>query len=63
MNKMLLFFLFFITTISFAQPPVYTTANLHSHNDYEKPFPFWEAYNQGFGSIEADIARDLTAPR
>ena len=37
------------------QSPAFTVANLHSHNDYEKPFPFWEAYNQGFGSIEADI--------
>ncbi|MEO6315176.1 MAG: alkaline phosphatase, partial [Chitinophagaceae bacterium] len=39
----------------FAQPATYTVANLHSHNDYEKQFPFWEAYNQGFGSIEADV--------
>jgi alkaline phosphatase len=34
---------------------VYTTANAHSHNDYEQPLPFREAYNAGFGSIEADI--------
>ena len=39
----------------FAQPTVYTPANAHSHNDYEKPSPFWEAYEQHFGSIEADI--------
>lgn len=38
-----------------AQPTAYTTANAHSHNDYEQPIPFWEAYNHGFGSIEADI--------
>lgn len=38
-----------------AQPAVYTTANAHSHNDYEQPHPFWEAYRHGFGSIEADI--------
>lgn len=37
------------------QPPVYTVANLHSHNDYEKPFPFQQAYDKGFGSIEADV--------
>jgi len=35
--------------------PAYTTANLHAHNDYEKPFPFWQAYNARFGSMEADI--------
>ncbi|MFT3705728.1 MAG: alkaline phosphatase [Agriterribacter sp.] len=39
----------------FAQPTVYTPGNAHSHNDYEKPSPFWEAYEQHFGSIEADI--------
>ena len=33
----------------------YTVANAHSHNDYEQEFPFWRAYNQGFGSIEVDI--------
>lgn len=38
-----------------AQPAVYTTANAHSHNDYEQHHPFWEAYQHGFGSIEADI--------
>lgn len=55
MKIMFFFFLLFMVLTGFAQPPVYTVANLHSHNDYEKPFPFWEAYNQGFGSIEADI--------
>jgi alkaline phosphatase len=38
-----------------AQPGQYTTANAHSHNDYEQAHPFWEAYHAGFGSIEADI--------
>jgi hypothetical protein len=38
-----------------AQPVTYSTANAHSHNDYEQANPFWEAYNAGFGSIEADI--------
>ncbi len=55
MKIMPFFFLLLIVYTAFAQPRVYTVANLHSHNDYEKPFPFWEAYNQGFGSIEADI--------
>ena len=38
-----------------AQPGVYTASNAHSHNDYEQKTPFWLAYNEGFGSIEADI--------
>ena len=38
-----------------AQPTVYTTANAHAHNDYEKPIPFRAAYNEGFGSLEADL--------
>lgn len=28
---------------------------LHSHNDYEQPSPFFAAYGLGFGSIEADV--------
>lgn len=38
-----------------AQPSAYTVANAHSHNDYEQPAPFWTAYREGFGSVEADI--------
>jgi len=38
-----------------AQPKHYSTANAHSHNDYENPVPFYTAYNAQFGSIEADI--------
>lgn len=52
-------FLFFLLTLTgsslCAQPAVYSVANAHSHNDYEKEFPFWHAYNREFGSIEADI--------
>ncbi len=47
---------FIITTLKVnAQPKTYSVSNAHSHNDYEQPIPFWEAYNAGFGSIEADI--------
>lgn len=28
---------------------------IHSHNDYEQKQPFFEAYNLGFDSIEADL--------
>src|ERR1700749_3117326 len=38
-----------------AQPGMYTASNAHSHNDYEQKVPFWLAFNEGFGSIEADI--------
>ncbi len=38
-----------------AQPHPYTVANTHSHNDYEQRIPYWLAWQQGFGSIEADI--------
>ena len=38
-----------------AQHSRYSVANAHSHNDYEQEFPFWSAYNQHFGSMEADI--------
>lgn len=33
----------------------YTVQDAHSHNDYEQPNYFKEAYNAGFGSMEADI--------
>jgi len=33
----------------------YTTENAHSHNDYEQKIPYWMAYDQEFGSVEADI--------
>ena len=28
---------------------------LHSHNDYERTAPFWEAYSQHCASVEADV--------
>ena len=34
---------------------VYTVQNAHSHNDYAQEKLFHLAYNEGFGSIEADI--------
>ena len=34
-----------------AQNPVL----LHSHNDYERTAPFWDAYNVRFDSVEADV--------
>lgn len=54
--KNILFPLLLLTsTAVVAQPLSYTTANAHSHNDYEQPSPLTTAYNEKFGSIEADI--------
>ncbi|MCF0039315.1 phosphatidylinositol-specific phospholipase C/glycerophosphodiester phosphodiesterase family protein [Dyadobacter fanqingshengii] len=33
----------------------YTTAQAHSHNDYERKGAFQDAYDQQFGSLEADL--------
>ncbi|MBZ4187868.1 phosphatidylinositol-specific phospholipase C/glycerophosphodiester phosphodiesterase family protein [Niabella sp. 3A5MI-3] len=38
-----------------AQPAAYTVQNAHSHNDYEQQRPFRAAFEQEFGSIEADV--------
>lgn len=38
-----------------AQTGKYSVKNAHSHNDYEQKNPFFDAYNHGFGSIEADV--------
>ncbi|MBY0482623.1 MAG: phosphoesterase [Chitinophagaceae bacterium] len=43
------------TVLVNAQPAMYSTANAHSHNDYEQAQPFYLAYQEKFGSIEADI--------
>ncbi len=48
-------FIAFCTASLRAQPVDYSTANAHSHNNYEQPVPFWEAYNHQYGSIEADV--------
>jgi len=47
--------LFLTSLISFAQPKTYSTSNAHSHNDYENVLPFYLAFQNDFGSIEADI--------
>ena len=33
----------------------YSSENAHSHNDYLNPTPFYLAFQNGFGSIEADV--------
>lgn len=41
--------------ISCTSAKKYTVANAHSHNDYLNATPFYNAFNGGFGSIEADV--------
>ncbi|MEN9686572.1 MAG: hypothetical protein RLZZ28_2358 [Bacteroidota bacterium] len=38
-----------------AQPVIYTTANIHAHNDYDHNKPFDDAYALQLGSVEADV--------
>lgn len=57
MNRLLIACLLFSCLESYGQQ-TYTSANVHSHNDYEQLFPFWAAWRQGFGSIEADVFLD-----
>lgn len=51
----LFIFIIFCSSLVHAQPILYSTANAHSHNDYEQVQPFYLAYQEQFGSIEADI--------
>ena len=48
-----MFFCLYNTTVT--GQTVYTSANAHSHNDYLQHTPFYQAFNEQFGSIEADI--------
>lgn len=55
MKKILIIFCACISMHVFAQHNNYSVSNAHSHNDYEQLNPFYEAWQNGFGSIEADI--------
>jgi YVTN family beta-propeller protein len=46
---------FGFSNVLIAQTIQYSNANAHSHNDYEQVQPFYLAYQENFGSIEADI--------
>jgi hypothetical protein len=55
-----LFFLVWGTPISLAgqdkpAAQVVPLVHAHAHNDYEHPRPLFDALDQGFGSVEADI--------
>ncbi len=51
MKRLLLLLCCLLPLSAAAQYPVV----LHSHNDYNRTAPFWEAYSQHCGSIEADV--------
>lgn len=53
MKKIITFFClqFFV----FAQAQEYSSSNIHSHNDYASKLPFYEAYSNETGVIEADV--------
>src|SRR6188508_2436823 len=55
MFKLFIFAVLLIADKCSSQDKHYTTANAHSHNDYEKQYPFYKAWENHFGSIEADI--------
>ena len=55
MRKFFIACLLLFTGSAFSQPRIYTVSNAHAHNDYVNKAPFFEAYNAGFGSMEADI--------
>lgn len=53
--KRILFVFILLQEIIVPANSQYTTLNAHSHNDYENVVPFRLAYDNHFGSIEADI--------
>lgn len=59
MNKPFLPIVFWSLLLMFqqvqAQTNPFSTKQAHSHNDYEQSQPFFLAYQEQFGSIEADI--------
>lgn len=57
MKKIAIYFISTVLSVQSIAQSVksYSTAQAHSHNDYERARPFDDAYEQQFGSIEADI--------
>ncbi|WP_225000292.1 alkaline phosphatase [Cesiribacter sp. SM1] len=54
MKKLLIFCItIFVSALATAQ--VYTASNIFAHNDYVQPVPFYTAYVQEVGYLEADI--------
>lgn len=55
MKNILTLLLIGLSFSGYSQDRPYTNSNAHSHNDYINNIPFYRAYHQEFGSIEADI--------
>lgn len=55
MKRIFLFTNILLVISLFSVKAQYSTLNAHSHNDYANDVPFMLAYNNHFGSIEADI--------
>lgn len=53
MKKIILLFCLHFGLLAQAQE--YSSTNIHSHNDYASPLPFYEAYANETGVIEADV--------
>ncbi|WP_417941178.1 alkaline phosphatase [Flavobacterium sp. RS13.1] len=47
--------LFCLQIFLLAQAQEYNSTNIHSHNDYARSLPFYEAYSNEAGVIEADV--------
>src|SRR5690349_8119132 len=58
MKQFLLIFLFFFLLQTTKAQTQYTSAQVHAHNDYVQPIPFYNAYTHQVGSIEADVFLD-----
>lgn len=58
MRLVLFFSCLFVYVMAAGQQRNYSTANIHSHNDYERARPLTEALEYGVGSLEADIFLD-----
>ena len=49
------FLLLFFLCQHLSAQQLYTAANVHAHNDYQQPVPFFTAHAKQVGSMEADI--------
>ncbi|MHA4742402.1 phosphatidylinositol-specific phospholipase C/glycerophosphodiester phosphodiesterase family protein [Dyadobacter sp. MSC1_007] len=54
-STFLISILAFMQCVTAQNIKAYTTAQAHSHNDYERQGAFKDAYEQQFGSLEADV--------
>ena len=55
MARLLMIVLSFLPVLALQAQVKQDVSNAHSHNDYEQKRPFELAYENGFGSVEADV--------